>query len=227
MQLSTRLVVGIGAAALALTIGVGAALAGGPRGATTGFVPGAMDPVAVGAGTGPGSGGYGPGAGGGAGKGARVILDPNAPPAGTLTADQATRLAFMADEEKLALDLYTAFAARYSTPVWRNIASSEATHLTTVRTLLSRYGIADPSAGLAAGDYGSAAVDSLYTQLLAQGSASESAAFDVGRTVELDDIAKLDAAAAGVTTSDVTTAYASLRAASTQHLASFTRLLGR
>lgn len=46
-------------------------------------------------------------------------------------------------------------------------------------------------------------------------------------TVERDDIAVLDAAATGVTAPDVASVYASLRAASAQHLAAFTRLLGR
>lgn len=132
----------------------------------------------------------------------------------------------MAEEEKLALDLYTAFSQQYATPVWRNIAASEATHLAAVRSLLDRYGIDDPTAGLAAGDFTSLDAKSAYRSLLAQGQASEPAASVVGATVERDDIARLDAAAAGVTAPDVAAVYASLRSASTQHEASFTRLAG-
>jgi hypothetical protein len=45
-------------------------------------------------------------------------------------------------------------------------------------------------------------------------------------TVESDDIARLDAVAAGITASDVTAVHANLRSASEQHLAAFTRPLG-
>ena len=45
----------------------------------------------------------------------------------------------MAEEEKLAHDLYTAFAARYDVRVFQRIAAAETRHLTVVRTLLDRY----------------------------------------------------------------------------------------
>ena len=105
----------------------------------------------------------------------------------------------MADEEKVASDLYRAFAARYPSGVWDNIAAAEASHLAAVRTLLARYGVADPTAGRADRSFASAAAQALYDRLLATGSANEAAAFGVGRTVELDDIAELDAALARAT----------------------------
>lgn len=145
----------------------------------------------------------------------------------TLTAAQKTALAGMAEEEKLARDLYAAFAARYPTRVWMNIGAAESTHLAAIRTLLARYSVADPTEGTAAGSFASAGIQALYTTLLAQGSASETAAFSVGRTVELDDITKLDAALVGLTATDVRQVYANLRRGSTQHLAAFNRLLGR
>jgi Uncharacterized protein conserved in archaea len=49
----------------------------------------------------------------------------------------------------------------------------------------------------------------------------------VGRSVELDDIAKLDGARAGLTASDVKQVYTNLRRGSMQHLAAFDDLLGR
>jgi hypothetical protein len=224
---ATRVMAGVGAAALGLTIGVGAALAAGPHGSATA-------PAVGSGGSGPAyGGGYGAGYAGGAGSvtlgqtRTQAITAALALPGGALTAGQAEQLAGMAEEEKLALDLYTAFSHSYDTPVWRNIAASEAAHLEAVRTLLARYGTADPTAGRSAGDFASLEVTSLYRSLLAQGSASESAAWSVGTTVETDDIGRLDAAASGVTAPDVAAVYASLRSASEQHLAAFTRLLAR
>ena len=144
-----------------------------------------------------------------------------------LTAIQAADLRSMAEEEKVARDLYRAFAARYPSPVWDNIAAAEASHLAAVRTLLSRYGIADPTAGRAEGSFASSAAQALYDKMLAAGSSNELAAFGVGRTVELDDIAKLDAAIARVTQTDVRQVYTILRTASTAHLRAFDRQLAR
>jgi hypothetical protein len=183
--------------ALVLTIGVGAVAAAGPRGGPR------QGPL------------RGPVAG-----------LPQVVPGGTLTPEQSAALAGMAEEEKVAQDLYAAFAAMYPSPVWDAIGAAESTHLAAIRSLLARYGIADPTAGRAAGSFASPAAGTLYADLLAQGSVSEIAAFGVGRTVELDDIAKLDAARAGLTAPDVLRVYGNLRNGSTHHFAAFSRLLG-
>ena len=49
----------------------------------------------------------------------------------------------------------------------------------------------------------------------------------VGQSVELDDIAKLDGARAGLTASDVKQIYSNLRRGSMRNLAAFDNLLGR
>ena len=196
---SRRALAALGAFALVLTIGVGAVAASGPHGGGVRTIPsrGQVAPV------------------------------PAVAPSGTLSTAQAAALAALADEEKLAHDLYASFAATYPSAVWDRIGAAESTHLAAIRTLLARYGIADPTAALSAGSFVSADTAALYANLLAQGSVSEAAAFGVGRTVELDDIAKLDAARSGVTAADVQRVYANLRNGSTQHLASFSPLLGQ
>ena len=146
-------------------------------------------------------------------------------PSGALTNAQGTWLVAMAEEEKLAQDLYAAFAAQYPSAMWDRIGAAEATHLAAVRTLLTAYDIADPTAGLPAGTFASPLIAAMYADLLAQGSVSEAAAFGVGKLVEIDDIAKLDIARAEVTAADVLSMYASLRNGSTQHLSAFTRQL--
>jgi hypothetical protein len=166
---------------------------------------------------------WAPGAGGASCAACASTATPTAP----LTAAQAADLQAMAEEEKVARDLYLAFAARYPSRTWDAIAAAEATHLAAVRTLLSRYGIADPTAGKAAGAFASSWARSLYDRLLAQGSASEAAAFGVGKAIEIDDIARLDGAIARATQPDVRQVYANLRKGSTRHLRAFERQLAR
>ncbi len=232
-QQKRKILVGVGGAVLGLAIAAGAVLAAGPHGSWSGAsATSAPSGIANGAGydAGTGTGGYGTGYGasGTAGQARTQAFDAAlAQPVGTLTAAQAAGLAGMAEEEQLALNLYTAFGAQDSTPVWRNIAAAEATHLAAVRSLLARYQISDPTAGRSAGDFASLEMTNLYRSLLARGTGSAAEALAAGATVENDDIARLDAAASGITAPDVAAVYASLRAASQQHLAAFTRLLGR
>jgi hypothetical protein len=143
------------------------------------------------------------------------------PASGTLTAAQKSTLAGMAEEEKLAHDVYVALAASTGDRRFTRIAASELQHLSAVRTLLARYGIADPTAGMAEGRFTSAGTASLYATLVAQGKVSPAAALEVGRTIERRDIADLAAAGSGVTAPDVVKVYASLSAASQRHLRAF------
>ena len=170
--------------------------------------------------------GYGPGSGGrntsqnggyGPGDGGCLLTAPS----GTLTAAQRSTLQANAQEEKLAHDLYTEFAARYDDPVFDRIAASETRHLEAFRTLLARYGITDPTAGQAAASFSDPTVKATYDRLLAEGLTGEPAALGVGRTVETTDIADLRAAAEGLTAPDVQRVYQQLLNASQQHLAAF------
>jgi hypothetical protein len=133
----------------------------------------------------------------------------------------------MAQEEKLAHDLYAAFAARYDAVVFDHIAAAETQHLTAVRTLLQRYGVSDPTANQPAGAFTDPAVQATYDKLLAQGNGSQAAALTAGQQVERDDIADLKAALNGLTAPDVKQAYTNLLAASQRHLTAFTHGTGR
>jgi hypothetical protein len=161
---------------------------------------------------------YGMGMGAGACMGVNVSAEQ-----GTLSAARKAVLGSMAQEEKLALDLYTAFGARYGAMVFDHIAVSETEHLTAVRTLLQRYGVTDPTANLPSGTFTGAAVQSTYDKLLRHGSASLPAALAAGQQVERDDIAALTAGLSGLTAPDVKQVYADLLTASQMHLNAFTR----
>jgi hypothetical protein len=166
--------------------------------------------------------GYGMANGAGNGPATGVGANLANVPSGTLTEAQKTALASMAEEEKLAHDLYVAFAAKYDVVQFSRIANAETRHLAEVRTVLDRYDITDPTAGKAAGAFASAEFQKLYNDLLAQGSAKLDAAYAAARSVESADIADLKAAMDKLTTApDVLAVYQHLLAGSQHHLVAF------
>jgi hypothetical protein len=175
---------------------------------------GNCDGTGTGRGNGQGRNGQGVGMqGNGAGMGADLTNVAS----GTLTPTQKTKLTAMAEEEKLAHDLYAVFGDKYGTPFSR-ITNAETRHLAEVRIVLKRYAITDPTTGKAAGTFMTASTQQLYNKLLAQGAASVDGANAAARTVESTDITDLKAAATGTTAPDVTQVYKNLLAASQRHL---------
>lgn len=194
-------------------------------------------PAVAGAGPfGPGSPGsgavMGPSMGMGSGNGGRMGLGAtdatSVCPAlagaaqGTLTKAQQSTLQSIAEEEKLAGDLYQAFADKYPSVIFDRIGAAEDQHLAAVRGLLERYGLPDPTAGKPAGQFATTSVQAIYDRLLAQGLTDQTAALAVGRQVEQADIADLQQAADGLAAPDVALVYQHLLRASQQHLAAFT-----
>jgi hypothetical protein len=127
----------------------------------------------------------------------------------------------MAQEEKLAHDVYVALAADTQDPRFTRIAAAESRHLAEVRALLTRYGIADPTAGKADGVFASDAIQQQYKDLVARGSASLDAALAVGRDIEKADLADLGKAGSDITAQDVSTVYTRLSNGSRMHLRAF------
>ncbi len=149
------------------------------------------------------------------------------PVAGSLTVSERTELLRLAEEEKLAHDLYTAFAQAYDTPVFENLAVGELNHLQALRTLMDRYGVTDPTAGKAAGVFASATVQAAYDQLLAQGKTSQHAALEAAQTVEKNAIADYGDAVDGLSAPAAERAYANLLDAENRHLAAINTWLAR
>lgn len=144
---------------------------------------------------------------------------------GTLTDEQVAQLVFMANEEKLAHDVYTALADLYAMPVFENIAAAEAQHLAAVEVVLVRYGVEDATTELPLGEFTDDTIAGLYAELLEQGSQSLDEAIAVGVFIEEDDIAALEGAMAGLEESapDVHNMYSNLLAGSQRHLEAFGR----
>lgn len=148
-------------------------------------------------------------------------------PAASLDAAVAADLQFMREEEKLARDVYAALGAQWQANNLVNIQRSEQQHTTTLAILLHQYGLADPAASLAPGKFADATLQSLYAQLVREGSSSRSAALKVGAAIEEIDIRDLGERIARTPNADVRLAYENLRQASWRHLASFVRNLER
>lgn len=183
---------------------------------------GTCDGTGVGAGPRAGQRGQGNGGQGrGAGMGAGTRSDLTGVASGALTDTQKSTIAALAEEEKLAHDLYVAFADQYGTRAFTRIASAETQHLTEVRIILDRYSIADPTADRAAGTFATGATQDLYDTLLADGSTGVDAAYAAARTVESTDITDLRSAVVGVTAPDALQVYANLLAGSQRHLVAF------
>ena len=142
---------------------------------------------------------------------------------GVLTEEQMAGLVFMANEEKMAQDVYAAFAELYDMPIFSNIAESEATHQQAVGVVLERYGVEDTAIGLPAGEFSNEAIATLYDSLVKQGSASLEEALAAGVLIEKADIADLEVRMEGLeeTAPDVYEMYSHLLAASQNHLAAF------
>lgn len=179
-------------------------------------------------GTGP-KAGQQAGAGRQAGTGPRRGMGPGAQagqglmnlPTGTLTDDQLADLAFMAEEEKLAHDVYTVLGKKYpKTVVFTNISNSEQRHWDAMSMLLDRYGLADPTDGMAAGSFVNPDLQAMYKDLVASAT-TRTAALNVGVAIEEEDIADLAEAAQDVTAPDVSQVYTNLTRASEKHLAAF------
>jgi hypothetical protein len=144
---------------------------------------------------------------------------------GTLTDAQKATLVTLAEEEKLAYDLYTSFADRYDTKVFDHISQSECHHLDVMRTLLDRYKIDDPTEGQKAGSFADEKTQKTYDRLLKQGEASEEKALKAGRTVERADVNDLTKAFKGLDAPDVEQVYERLIKMSEKQLEAFERQL--
>ncbi len=141
----------------------------------------------------------------------------------TAASADADSLARMAEEERVARDLYVELGDAWDLRVFAMIATAEQRHMDAVGALLDAYGLDDPNDGATAGVYEDADLQALYDELLAQGSESETAALGVGALVEETDIA--DLRAQDVDSAAIETVYDRLEAASEHHLTAFVRNL--
>ncbi len=131
---------------------------------------------------------------------------------------------YMAEEEKLAYDVYTKLAEMYpNVPVFANIAKSEATHVNAVLSLAEKYGIEITLSG--PGVFTNEHIQELYNQLIEKGSQSLKDALEVGATIEEVDIIDLKDWISKVSHDDIKQVFECLMMGSRNHLRAFTSTL--
>jgi len=163
-------------------------------------------------------------------------------PTSILSQELANTLSYMGNEERLAYDVYNYLYAQFGIKQFTNIATnSEYKHITSVQELVQKYKLDDtiaftnvdlPSLGyintpiesMQAGVYDISAIQALYDDLTAQGSASEVDALKVGCTIEVVDVTDLDrdiAIAERENATDIVTVFNFLRDGSYNHYWAF------
>ena len=146
-------------------------------------------------------------------------------PYGELTASEKEGLLFMAEEEKLAEDVYLALNEKWNLRVFDNIGRAERTHEAAVKTLLERYSLPDPTKG--AGEFSNEKLQALYDDLVSRGSSSQEDALWVGAAIEEIDILDLEERMAQTDREDILLVYDNLKKGSENHLRAFVNNLQR
>ncbi len=140
-----------------------------------------------------------------------------------LTATEKTYLKYLVEEEKLARDVYAYLAANVTSQKFSNIVKSEQTHMDQVASLLKTYKVWNPTLVRKAGVFYDKELQALYNELIAQGSVSVAAAFEVGVAIEELDIADIAEMMRTPSPADIALVYSQLLKGSQNHLAAFSR----
>ena len=152
---------------------------------------------------------------------AAVALAPGATAVTTLTTAQKAQLKYLAEEEKLARDVYAYLAKNVTTQKFSNISRSEQTQMNYMATLLTKYKVTNPTKGKAAGVFVNKDIQGLYNALTKEGKVGVLAAYGVGVKVENVDIGSLKEILAKPLPVDVKAALDLMIAASYNHLEAF------
>jgi hypothetical protein len=133
---------------------------------------------------------------------------------------ELTSLIKMKEEEKLARDVYSALYQKWGSQVFSRISFAENNHFNAIINLLKYYGEADTVVG-ETGMFVDAEVQTLYNDLLTQGSVSVEEAYKIGALIEEIDIKDLSDAIAAASNANIKMVYENLERGSRNHLRSF------
>ncbi len=145
----------------------------------------------------------------------------------TLSGKVSDGLLLMREEEKLARDVYTFLYKSTGQQIFRNIASSEQTHMDQILRLLDFYGIPDPVSGFDYGQFKSGEMKALYKELTETGAKSLENALKTGATIEDLDIRDLKLLISETSETSIITVYESLLKGSRNHMRSFISSMNR
>ena len=159
---------------------------------------------------------------GGYGRGSGTGM--NLPAPSELSEDEKADLLYMAEEEKVARDVYITLYDKWGEQVFQNISQSEQRHMDAIATLLDRYDIESPVIN-EVGKFTNPDLQALYDKLVAQGSQSVEEALKVGALIEEVDIKDLEEAIARTDNEDIKQVYENLKNGSYHHLKAFVTTL--
>ncbi len=145
--------------------------------------------------------------------------------AANLSAEEIAALKFMREEEKLAHDVYAALYSRWGANVFYQISLSETTHTEAILALLTKYGIDDPAAATAPGEFADPALQAFYKTLMVMGQGSLIEGLKVGALIEETDVHDINEKVAVTDETDILTVYTSLLCGSGNHLRVFNEKL--
>lgn len=144
-----------------------------------------------------------------------------------LSAAEKATLIRMYEEEKMAREVYEALNTNWQRQVFKNIAAAEEYHMTTVKMLAGKFGLQDQLPQNKTGVFADKSLQSMYDELVSQGSQSLEAALKAGARIEETDIADLEKAMAATSNADLKSTYRYLISASENHLRAFVGNLKR
>lgn len=150
---------------------------------------------------------------------ARIAASPRLP----LSLAEQEDLLHMREEEKIARDVYLRLYDRWNIQPFANISGSEQAHMDAILALLEHFGLPDPAAGLAVGQFHNSKLQHLYDTLIAQGERSPEEAIRVGLLIEESDIDDLQKAARRTHQQAIRAVYDELERGSRNHLRAFYR----
>ncbi len=149
-------------------------------------------------------------------------LEPDA--SSVISAEVEAQLQFMAEEEKMARDVYLYLNDLWDQNVFVNISKAEQAHFDSVEKFLAAYSIADPSTGIN-GIFTNTDLQNLYDTLTADGSTSLIDALMVGALIEEVDIKDLISAIEQTDDQAIAQMYTNLMYGSYNHLKAFVNQL--
>jgi hypothetical protein len=139
-----------------------------------------------------------------------------------LTDNEKATMQYIREEEKLARDVYIKMFELWGATIFSNISVSEQRHMDAVLNLLVKYGIPDPTAGKAVGEFTEqSGLQAIYNELVSSGQSSLLDAFYVGQHIEEIDIEDLEAATKETDKADLDRVYGNLLNGSYNHLDAF------
>jgi len=164
----------------------------------------------------------------GAGRGKAEAAESAQTTTVTYSDEAISELVYMIEEEKLAGDVYEAFYDMYGTAIFNNIAQSEDRHFDALITQAENIGIdtdTDTFIFAEAGNFENDELQELYDSLVEAGSASLTAALEVGVLIEEKDMVDINNAIDQVEGTTLAAVYENLLMGSSFHLDAFEGML--